>query len=102
MLVLGTSALCAATVQEIDALLDLDHPNVVGLKEYFVQNNRVRAVATQTQCTYLSRQREALESSAGCDPSPSQRTKSRVRCIGAFPCCSSLATLSAFNTGHRP
>ena len=31
-----------ALLQEIDALLDLDHPNVVGLKEYFVQNNRVR------------------------------------------------------------
>lgn len=34
--------LCCRRAQEIDALLDLDHPNVVGLNEYFVQNNRVR------------------------------------------------------------
>jgi calcium/calmodulin-dependent protein kinase I len=33
-----------AIMKEIDALLDLDHPNVVGLKEYFVQNNRVYLV----------------------------------------------------------
>lgn len=30
-------------LQEIDALLDLDHPNVVALKEYFVWNNKVGA-----------------------------------------------------------
>ena len=29
------------TLREIDAVLDLEHPNVVGMKEYFVENNRV-------------------------------------------------------------
>jgi calcium/calmodulin-dependent protein kinase I len=33
---------CRETVmKEIDALLDLDHPNVVGLKEYFVDQSKV-------------------------------------------------------------
>jgi serine/threonine protein kinase len=29
------------TLREIDAVLDLDHPNVVGMREYFVHNNNV-------------------------------------------------------------
>ena len=29
------------TMREINALLDLEHPNVVGMKEYFVEHNKV-------------------------------------------------------------
>ena len=29
------------TLREIDAVLDLEHPNVVGMKEYFVEHNKV-------------------------------------------------------------
>ncbi len=29
------------TLRELDAVLDLHHPNVVGMKEYFVESNRV-------------------------------------------------------------
>ncbi|EFN53510.1 hypothetical protein CHLNCDRAFT_136852 [Chlorella variabilis] len=31
----------AAIMKEVDVLLDLDHPNVVGMREYFVQHHRV-------------------------------------------------------------
>ncbi|EFN53608.1 hypothetical protein CHLNCDRAFT_32147 [Chlorella variabilis] len=34
----------AAIMKEIDALLDLDHPRVIELREYFVQQNRVHLI----------------------------------------------------------
>ena len=41
---LTVHAPCRRPAQEIDALLDLDHPNVVGLKEYFVDQNKASRV----------------------------------------------------------
>ena len=69
--------LCCRPAQEIDALLDLDHLNVVGLKEYFVQNNRVRG--GQWPSGKLAAGRAGAQRMCGC-----RRRSSRANVPGRF------------------
>jgi calcium/calmodulin-dependent protein kinase I len=51
-------------LREIDVLLDLDHPNIVGLREYFVHNDKVYLIMELLRGELLSRSGSSTHASA--------------------------------------